>query len=139
MNTAVKLYTPQVLTLATVLADYPLHQDLTWRGSARSSVCGSTLEIGFDLDAAARITRVGLKLSACAVGQASAALFAQAAPGRSRSELQVALEQIETWLRRERNDLPAWPGCDAIAGAVDYPGRHGAIVLPWKAALATLP
>lgn len=121
-----------------MLADFPLLDRQDLRGQARSPVCGSTLEIGLELDANGRITQIGVKLSACAVGQAAAALFARSALGQSQTELRAGLAEIEDWLRQDRLDLPSWPGFDAIAEVVDYPGRHGALVLPWKAALAAL-
>ena len=31
------------------------------------------------------------------------------------------------------------PELEAIAAARDFPGRHGAILLPWRAALDALP
>jgi hypothetical protein len=34
--------------------------------------------------------------------------------------------------------LPDWPGLATIAAARDYPGRHGALMLPWTAALQLL-
>jgi len=34
--------------------------------------------------------------------------------------------------------LPDWPGLDAIEAARAFPGRHGAMLLPWQAALAAL-
>lgn len=139
MSATSRLYTPQVLALATALADYPLFDALKLRGSTRSSICGSALELGLELDAAARIVGIGMKVSACAIGQAAAALFVQSAKNCSKSDVQFALAQIEAWLRRDRAELPDWRGLDAIASARDYPGRHGAIVLPWKAALALLP
>jgi hypothetical protein len=30
--------------------------------------------------------------------------------------------------------MPDWPGLAAIAPAREFPGRHGAIMLPWTAA-----
>ena len=41
----------------------------------------------------------------------------------------------ETFL--QANGL-AWPDLDLVAPAVAYPARHGAMLLPWKAALAAL-
>lgn len=139
MSASTKLYTAEVLALATALADFPLGNAQELRGKARSSVCGSAIEIGIELDGAGRIAGIGMKVSACAIGQAAAALFAQSATGKTRPDLLFALDQIEAWLRGDRAELPDWPGLGAIANAADYPGRHGAVVLPWRAALATLP
>lgn len=139
MSSTAKLYTPQVLALATALADYPLVEQLCFQGNARSPVCGSSMEIGFNLDGEGRISDLGMKVHACAIGQAAAALFAQSAKGKSRSDITQVLLQIEDWLCTGDAVLPVWPGIEALVAARDYPGRHGAILLPWKAALATLP
>jgi hypothetical protein len=44
---------------------------------------------------------------------------------------------LERWLAGE-GDLPAWSGIGALAPARDHPGRHGALLLPWKAACEAL-
>ncbi|MFM5950009.1 MAG: iron-sulfur cluster assembly scaffold protein [Novosphingobium sp.] len=139
MSSTAALYTPEVLGLATGLARYPLNDGLPLRGSSRAPVCGSTIELGLASDAEGRITQIGLKAHACAIGQAAAALFAEAAPGRTRAELAESLTSLERWLAGPDAPLPDWPGLTAIAAARSYPARHGAILLPWKAALAALP
>ncbi len=132
-STAV-LYTPEVLGLATGLAAYRLDDILTLRGEARSRSCGSTLTLGLALDDEGRVARVGLRSQACAIGQASAAIFAQAASGHSPAEIVDTAHAVERWLAGE-GEIPAWPGIAAIAPGREYPGRHGAIMLPWSAAL----
>lgn len=133
-----KLYTPEVLALATALAALPLDPSMPHRGSARSQSCGSTLSMSLATDGDRRITGIGLSAQACAIGQASAAIFAKAAPGHSRDEIAESLATIESWLRGE-GDLPGWPSFAALAPVRDYPARHGALLLPWKAALDALP
>ena len=137
MASAAALYTGEVLALATALARYPLADDLPLRGEARSRSCGSTLAMGLALDPADRIRRIGLVARACAIGQAAAAIFAEAAAGRSRSDLAESEAALSAWLAGE-TAMPDWPGLDAIAMAAAYPGRHGAMVLPWRAALNAL-
>lgn len=136
MASAAALYTPKVLALATALADYPLTDNFPLRGNARSHSCGSMLELGLALDAG-RIVQVGLRSHACAIGQASAAIFAAAAAGRTRTEIAAAEQALTAWLAG--GPLPAWPGISAIEAAAAYPGRHGAVLLPWRAALSALP
>ena len=132
-----KLYTPDVLALAVSLAAFPLTPDFTVRGEARSRTCGGTLELGLALDKAGRIAQLGLAVKACAIGQAAAALFAAGAAGQSRATVEEALAQIEHWLGGE-GDGPVWPGIERLTQARAYPARHGAILLPWKAAQAAL-
>lgn len=132
-----KLYTSEVLALAVSLAAYPLGQDLPLRGEARSRACGSTLELGLALDAAGGIVRSGIAVKACAIGQAAAALFAASAAGHTAASINRSLAAIEAWLGAD-GPAPDWPGFEILGAARDYPARHGAILLPWKAAQAAL-
>ncbi|MBS0255191.1 MAG: iron-sulfur cluster assembly scaffold protein [Proteobacteria bacterium] len=134
---AERLYTPQVLALATVLASYPLTADLPLAGEARSASCGSRLRLGLALDGAGRIARIGVAAQACAVGQAAAGLFAQGAVGRDAAAIALARRQLEQWLAGDAA-LPDWPGLEAISAAQAFPARHGAVMLAWRAAEAAL-
>ncbi|MCC6924326.1 iron-sulfur cluster assembly scaffold protein [Novosphingobium sp.] len=136
MSSATALYTPQVLALATSLARYPLGDGLPLSGSARSPTCGSTIELGLHCDTDGQIDRIGLRAHACAIGQAAAAIFVEAAKGKDDSKIRQAYDALEAWLAG--GDLPDWPGIDAIAAARDFPARHGAILLAWRAALVAL-
>lgn len=131
-----KLYTAEVLALATALARWPLNDDLKLRGEARSPTCGSTIELALSTDPSGAVTQIGLRARACAIGQASAAIFAEAADGHDKAAVIAALSAIESWLAG--GALPDWPGIGAIAAARDFPARHGAISLPWRAALVAL-
>lgn len=136
MASTAALYTPEVLALATSLADYPLDEGLPWRGQARSQSCGSSIEIGLAL-AGEQVVRIGLRAHACAIGQAAAAIFAAGATGRDRTEISANEGEIAAWLAG--GPMPAWPGLAVIAAVVAYPGRHGAVLLPWRAASSALP
>jgi NifU-like protein involved in Fe-S cluster formation len=137
MSAAERLYTPELLGLAVELADWPPLDTTSWRGEARSPTCGSTLAMDLAVDEQGRIERLGMRVRACAVGQAAAAIFAQHAVGRSGDELALMLSGLEAWLDG-KEPAPDWPDLATIAAAREYPGRHGAILLPWKAALAAL-
>lgn len=135
---ATVLYTPPVLALATGLSAWPWDDTLTVTAEARSRACGSTLKLGLELDAEGRVARLGLRCQACAIGQAAAAIFAGAATGRTLDDIAAAGDAIADWLAGTRA-MPDWPGLDAIEAAAAYPGRHGAIMLPWNAVAALLP
>lgn len=139
MSSAAALYSPAVLALATSLADWPLAGDMPLRGEARAPLCGSRIELALQTGGNERIDRLGLKVHACAIGQASAAIFAREARGKGRPEIEAAMAALENWLATPSEPLPSWPGLEAIAAARDFPARHGAMLLPWKAALAALP
>lgn len=134
---AATLYTPEILAAATGLSAWPWHDGLPLKGDARSRTCGSALSLGLALDDAGRIAELGIRAHACAIGQASAYIFAGHAVGRTRHEIAAARLALDGWLSGE-GALPDWPGMDLIAPARAHPSRHGAIVLAWDAALTAL-
>lgn len=130
------LYTPQILALAVDLAAFPLVDDLPLRGEAVSRVCGSRVSVGLStVDGA--IERVGARVTACAIGQAAAAIFLRSAAGRDLTGLTSCLEGMEAWLAGAL-PLSDWPDMSILETARAYPARHPVILLPWKAALAAL-
>ena len=132
-----KLYTPEVLALTVELANWPPMENLPLHGSARSTTCGSTLALDLALDSAGRIETLGLRVRACAVGQAAAAIFARHATGLDLAAIGSAHDRIEGWLDTEA-PIADWPGLEVLAPARDYPARHGVILLPWRAAIVAL-
>jgi NifU-like protein involved in Fe-S cluster formation len=89
------------------------------------------------LDYERRIARLGLRVRASAVGQAAAAILARQARSRDLADIADTLDRLESWLRDEA-DAPDWPDLELLAPARAYPARHGALLLPWKAASAAL-
>lgn len=135
---ATVLYTPDVLSLAVELSRFPWNDDLPLKGEARSKSCGSTIALGLDIDAQGVITGVGVRSQACAIGQAAAAIFAKAVVGMEAPAVLDAGRAVLDWLEGH-GGLPDWPGLSHIAAARDYPARHGAVMLPWNAAMQVLP
>lgn len=131
------LYNRDILALAVATADFRPNPDARYRMSARAPLCGSAIILDLDADEAGRVTGVGLHVEACALGQASAALLARHAPGRGLADIRAARDGIAAWFAGE-GDTPDWPGFDLLAAARDYPARHGAILLPFDAAIAAL-
>ncbi|MEW4447985.1 iron-sulfur cluster assembly scaffold protein [Qipengyuania sp. JC766] len=133
-GSAGSLYTPEILGLAVELARYPFDASAPHVGDARSRSCGSVVRISYGN---AADDPIGLEVSACAIGQAAAAIFARSAGGSSSDDLARTLDQLERWLADE-DAVPDWPGIEILTDARGYPGRHGAIILPWKAAQQAL-
>ncbi|MDC0887153.1 iron-sulfur cluster assembly scaffold protein [Altererythrobacter sp.] len=132
-----KLYTAEILGLAVELAQFPLLEDARLRGIARSPSCGSSLEVSLTIDALGLVDGLGMRVSACAIGQASAAIFARHALGMNMAAISSALRELGRWLSEDSDNLP-WPDLRKIERARAYPARHGAILLPWRAAQQAL-
>lgn len=139
MNAAARpvLYTREMLALAVELADYPFDAQAPLVAEARSRSCGGVLKLSARPDTQGRLRNIGLAAATCAVGQAAAAIFARHADGTGAADLSQAARDIAAWLEGS-GPQPEWPGLGVLAPARDYPARHGAILLPWKAALDAL-
>jgi NifU-like protein involved in Fe-S cluster formation len=86
------------------------------------------------LDRQGRIAALGLEVSACALGQASANLMASHAIGRTPEELARARDALAAWLAGEQDTPGDWPGLGRLERALPHRGRHAAIRLPFEAA-----
>ena len=132
------LYTKEILRLAADLPDPRELDREDGHAELRSPTCGSRIKVAVRLDPAGNVEEVALSVQACAFGQASSALMAKNAVGRSREEVIRALTDFTDWLAGTRDDPGAWPGLEALAPARSRKGRHGAILLPFRALLAAM-
>ena len=128
------LYTTKILRLAMAGAAYPRLPAPDASAELRTPVCGSRILLDAMLDDAGRIAAIGMEVHACAMGQASAGLFAASATGRDGGQMAAARDALAAWLNGTSEALPDWPGIAALAPARAYPARHSAILLPFDAA-----
>lgn len=130
-------YTTEILRLAASLGD-PCELDREdGRAELRSPTCGSRVALAVQLDDHRRIERLSMRVHACAFGQASAALVERHCRGRTHEDVSEAMLELSHWLTDERQDC-GWPGISALAPARARTGRHGAILLPFRALLAAI-
>jgi len=127
------LYNIRILRLAAEVANHPRLSTPMASVEKRSPVCGSRVAVDLDLDADGRIATIGLYVSACALGQASASLMAAHAVGRSTAEIAETRDVLAEWLGGE-GTAPAWPGLDLFDAARPYAARHASIRLAFEAA-----
>lgn len=131
-------YTTEILRLAASLHEKRELEREDGRAELRSPTCGSRITIAVQLDDDRRVQMLSQQVHACAFGQASAALVQQHAIGRAHDEVADALVTISRWLAEEQDEAGAWPGIRALEPARPRKGRHGAILLPFRALLAAI-
>lgn len=132
------LYTTEILRLAASLDEPQALDHEDGRAELRSPTCGSKIHIVVQLDDERRVERLSMQVQACAFGQASAALLARHSRGRTHDEVSNAMLALSRWLSDENHGLCEWPGMVALAPARSKRGRHGAILLPFRALLAAM-
>ncbi|HJR83026.1 MAG TPA: iron-sulfur cluster assembly scaffold protein [Sphingomicrobium sp.] len=127
------LYTTEILRLAASLPEAVALDRVDGTAEERSPTCGSTVRVEVQLDGDGRVLTLSQTIHACAFGQASAAILAANASGRSRDEVVQTVTELSGWLEGTRDDPGQWRGLEALAPARARRSRHGAIVLPFRA------
>ncbi len=103
----------------------------------RSMVCGSEVGVALTLDDDGRIADVALEVDACALGQASASVFARGAIGASQADVTAGLEAMTQLLREGAAPAPGrFAEIPTLAPIRGYPRRHASALLVWRAASA---
>jgi NifU-like protein involved in Fe-S cluster formation len=131
------LYTPEILSLAVDLAEFPLNDSYPLRATVRSRTCGSEVALGMSATPRGEVEAVGARVTACAIGQAAAALYLRAAVGCGAKTHVAMVSSLRAWLSGD-GPLPAWPGLGVLEPVLPHRGRHEAILLPWRAGLDAL-
>ena len=129
----IKLYSARILALA---ADIPHLGRLDAPDATvkrRSPLCGSTVTVDVTVTEG-RLSELGQDVKACALGQASAAVAAAAAPGTTLEQVEKARDQLRAMLK-EQGPVPDAPfeGFEVLTPAVDYKNRHASIMLSIEA------
>lgn len=127
------LYNRDIIRLAARLADYPMIEPADATVDCRTSVCGSRITLGLTLDAEGKVAKVGVTPQLCALGQASAAIFASHAAGRTPAELRDARDAVERWLLDADAPAPDWPELEAVSDARAAPSRHASVLIAFRA------
>ena len=132
------VYTREILRLASEIPYLGLLDEPDGSADLRSPTCGSRVQVTITFDQEGRVAAIGQAVTACAFGQASAALMGAHVIGRSRNEVAAGLDGLAAWLAGSRDDTGQWPGLATLAPARPKTGRHGAILLPFRALLAAI-
>lgn len=128
------LYNKDILSLAASLK----HQRLDdYHGQAHkvSRLCGSEVEIDIQVKDE-KITAYALRVKACALGQASAAILQEDIIGCRLEELKSARNGLTIMFKTGHlPDLKRFRKLILLADAKEYPARHTSIGLAFDAAI----
>ena len=130
------LYTRDILRLAASIPGQRTFAELGEVAPLRSATCGSRVAMRVTLDEAGRVQSIEQAVEACAFGQAAAALVGMHGAGKDHRDAVAALAGVERWLSGEAAE--PWPGMAVLDPARARRGRHGAILLPFRALVAAI-
>ena len=131
----IKLYSGRILELAS---DIPLSDRLSRPDATikkRSPLCGSSITVDVELEGG-QISAFGQDVKACALGQASASIFAAQVIGQNAEAIEKARTELRAMLK-EGGPAPSTPfdGYEVLIPARDFKNRHDSIMLVMDAAL----
>ena len=133
------LYSQKILEIA---ANQPIPGRLVAPdASARrvSRVCGSSIEVDISVSAEGKISAYGHKISACALGQTSAAIVASNIVGTPVTEFRAVREQMTAMLKA--NGAPPtgrWADLAYLEPVREYAPRHTSTLLVFDAVVEAL-
>jgi len=132
------LYSQKILEIAANIPSAP--RLACPHGTARkvSRVCGSAIEVDLMVENGI-VTQFGQVVSACAMGQTSAAIMASHVVGSSASELRALAQAMHAMLKAE-GDAPQgkWQDLQYLMPVRDYRHRHASTLLVFDAVVAAL-
>jgi NifU-like protein involved in Fe-S cluster formation len=129
------LYTTEILRLASSLVANEVLLSPDGTAECRSAICGSLIHAQVNM-ADGMIVQLAIRASACAMGQASAAIVRANALNTSPEMIASLRSEIAAFLRGEGAMPDIWPDLMLLEPAKDYPARHAAILLPYDAVIA---
>ncbi|MEM9583164.1 MAG: iron-sulfur cluster assembly scaffold protein [Pseudomonadota bacterium] len=125
----IKLYSGQILALATDIPHLDRLAAPDQSVKKRSPLCGSTVTVDVSMKDG-KVAEFGQDVKACALGQAAASVVARQIIGRNSDEILTAREQLKAMLKSDgpAPDAP-FDGLQVLLPARDYKNRHASIML----------
>ena len=132
-----KLYSQRILALAADIPHTAPLPEAPLRANRRAPLCGSTVSVALATEGG-RISAFSQTVHACALGQASAAIFGAQVIGCTRDQVARLRDELAAMLKG--GPVPAAPfgEYEVLQAARDYPNRHASILLAPEATLEAL-
>jgi len=134
----IKLYSQRILALAADIPHLGRLDDPKATATRRAPLCGSVVTVDLRLQDG-RIADFAQEVRACALGQASAAVFGAAVIGCTPQQVAALRDQLAAFLKQGGpTPLPPFAGYEVLLPARDYANRHASILLAPDATLMAL-
>ena len=132
----IQLYSRRILALAAEIPNTDRLENPDATAKVRSPLCGSTVTVDISLKGN-KIAEFGQDVKACALGQAAASVVGANAVGRSRSDIETALNEMKSMLKQGGPPPnPPFHELSVLEPAKDYKNRHASILLALEATLS---
>lgn len=134
----IKLYSQRILALAADIPHLGRLEEPRHSATKRAPLCGSVVTVDLRLQDG-RITDFAQDVRACALGQASAAIFGAAVIGCTPAQVADLRDQLAGFLKEDGPaPLPPFADYEVLRPAREYGNRHASILLAADATLLAL-
>lgn len=131
----IKLYSGQILALASDMPHTDMLDDPDATVKKRAPLCGSTITVDVKI-ADGKVVAYGQDVKACALGQAAASVVGKNIIGCSKDQVEAGRDGLKAMLKDGGPTPPApFDGLEVLRPAQDYRNRHASILLSLEATL----
>ena len=131
------LYSQKIIALATSIPHIEPIDHANGQALVRSPICGS--QVSVQLQYNQKIDAFYQDVKACALGQASSAIFGKAVIGLRLEEIERLRHEVLTFLS-DNGDIPSDPfgEYEVLTPAQAHKNRHASILLPIDATILAI-
>jgi len=127
------LYNTDVLSLAANIGHVGALESPDGSSRKVSKLCGSWVEVDVKVTDSV-VTDFAIRLQACALGQASAAILEENIIGASLDELKIARDALEKMLKHDGEPpIGRFEKLALLKEVANYPARHASTLLAFDA------
>ncbi|WP_116655095.1 iron-sulfur cluster assembly scaffold protein [Pelagibacterium sediminicola] len=132
------LYSQKILEIAGAARQMPRLESPDGTARKVSRICGSAIEVDLVLDDG-KVTAYGADVSACALGQTSAAIVASHIIGATPEELRTLRETMTAMLKADGPPPTGrWDDLKYLEPVRGYPARQASTLLVFEAVVGAL-
>ncbi|TQS72730.1 iron-sulfur cluster assembly scaffold protein [Rhodobacteraceae bacterium] len=132
-----RLYSERILALAADMPKTAPLPHVTNSATRRAPLCGSTITVDLLVEKGV-VTDYAQDIRACALGQASAAIFGAMVVGRTKEQIVILRDQLRAMLKGGPVPDAPFGEYEVLTAAREYPNRHGSIMLAPEATITAL-
>ena len=131
----IKLYSGQILALATDMPNTERLEAPDATVKKRAPLCGSTITVDVKIEDG-KVTAYGQDVKACALGQAAASVVGRNIVGCTKDQVEAGRDAMKAMFKDGGPTPPApFDGLEVLRPAQEYRNRHASILLSLEATL----
>ncbi len=131
------LYQDQIITLSRDKSAAGRLEQPDKTATLDNPLCGDRVTFDVNLNGDT-ITELTHHIRGCALCKASASLLAKEGRGKSRQDFEIAVKNLENYLKNNEELPDNWQSLNVFAAVKEHKSRFDCVLLPFKTVLEAL-